>query len=472
MEAEERKREKGQSGTAKDMTKGNPLKLILVFSIPLLIGNVFQQLYNMVDTIIVGRCIDTSALAAVGTTGPLNFLVIGFIMGITSGFGVLVAQRFGAKDEAGLRKAAGMAAVLCVIITVVITALSVGTAMPLLRLINTPEDIIKDSYRYIVVIYIGIAATMLYNMLACILRALGDSKTPLYFLIISSLLNIGLDLLCIVVFHMGVAGAAWATVISQGISGVLCFFYTKKKYPMLHLTREDFKWDGKIAAKHLQIGLPMAFQFSITAIGVVIVQGALNVFGTIKIAAYTAASKVSQLVTQPANTMGVTMANYAGQNLGADEMERIKDGVRKCTFVTLGFAVAAMGILFLFGRPLCSLFITNDGNREQVLAASMQYLRISSMFFPFLFVIFVYRNVLQGIGKSFMPLMGGVFELVMRIVAAVTLPKRLGFFGVCLADPIAWVAAAVLLAISYFVIFKKVLQEHRSRKENSPSFAG
>ncbi|MBE5962127.1 MAG: MATE family efflux transporter [Lachnospiraceae bacterium] len=463
---DERKR---QSGAAKDMTKGSSLRLILVFSIPLLIGNVFQQLYNMVDTIIVGRCIDTAALAAVGTTGPLNFLVIGFIMGITSGFGVLVAQRFGAKDEDGLRKAAGMAAVLCMIITVLITALAVGTAMPLLRLINTPDDIIRDSYRYIVVIYIGIAATMLYNMLACVLRALGDSRTPLYFLIISSILNIGLDLLFILAFRMGVAGAAWATVISQGVSGVLCFFYTKKKYPMLHLTKEDFKWNGKIAAKHLQIGLPMAFQFTITAIGVVIVQGALNVFGTVKIAAYTAASKVAQLVTQPANTMGVTMANYAGQNLGADELDRIKDGVRKCTIVTLCFAVTAMGILFLFGRPLCSLFITNDGNREQVLSAAMEYLKISSMFFPFLFVIFVYRNVLQGIGKSFMPLMGGVFELAMRVGVAVTLPKRLGFFGVCLADPIAWAAAAIVLGISYFVIFGKILREHRAQKEKRAS---
>lgn len=452
------------SNGTKDMTEGSPAKLILFFSIPILIGNIFQQLYSMVDTIIVGRSINKQALAAVGLTGPMNFLILGFVMGLTGGFAVIVAQRYGARDENGVRRSVAMIILLCIFTTIIMTLIAVLTTRPLLRLINTPDDIIEDAYNYIVVIYWGIVATVLYNMLACILRALGDSKTPLYFLIISSFLNIGLDFLFILNFKMGVAGAAWATVVSQGVSGILCLIYTIKKYPILHVKKEDFKWNSRFAWKHMAIGLPMAFQFSITAIGVVILQGALNLFGSEKIAAYTAASKVEQLVTQPASTFGVTMANYAGQNLGAAKIDRIKEGVSKCTIITLCFSVAASIILLLLGRTLAGMFITaEEAGSAAVLDTAQVYLRICAFFFPFLFMIFVYRNVLQGTGHSFMPLMAGVFELVARSAVAFILPNLIGFKGICYAGPVAWIAASVPLGIAYFIIIKKMLRDYTTK---------
>lgn len=458
-ERREKVRARAQGG--KDMTQGEPFKLILWFSVPLLLGNIFQQFYSMVDTIIVGKILGTQALAAVGTTGPLNFLVLGFASGITSGFAVLVAQRFGAGDNRGMKKAVAAAVELTVGFTIVLTLAATFGAKGLLHLINTPEDIFQAAYEYIVVIFGGMFTMMLYNILACFLRAIGDSKTPLYFLIISSVLNVILDLVFIVNFDMGVAGAAWATVVSQGVSGVLCFIYMMKKYPMMHLEKEDFRADKWMYTRHLYIGLPMAFQFSITAVGTVILQGALNLFGSTAIAAYTAACKVEQLVTQPALSFGVTMANYSGQNLGADRIDRIKEGVTKCTILTLIFAVFAALVLLLFGEPLTKLFI--DGSQQEVVDTSMIYLRICAMFFPFLNVIFVYRNMLQGVGKSFMPLMAGVFELIARAVVSFTLPGILGFTGICLAGPIAWMAAAIPLGITYFIEIKKMMNDWKLR---------
>lgn len=443
----------------RDMTQGSPLRLLLLFSIPVLLGNVFQQLYNMVDTIIVGRCLGYQALAAVGTTGSLNFLVLGFANGLTSGLSVLIAQRFGAKNETEMRKAEAGAVVLGIGFTVVLTLLSVLTAKPLLGLIHTPDDIIGDAVTYISIIYAGIAATIMYNMLACFLRAIGDSRTPLYFLMLSSLLNIVLDLVLIQLVGMGVAGAALATVISQAVSGLLCLVYIWKRYPVLHLSKNDFKVSGKLYKRHLKISLPMAFQFSVTAIGTVVVQGALNLFGTTKIAAFTAACKAEQLVTQPAVTFGVTMANYAGQNLGADRTDRIKAGVGKCTVLTLTCAVISMLILYLFGAPLTKLFLTAEETDTAVLGeildAARMYLWQAALFFPFLNMIFVYRNVLQGIGRSFMPLMAGVFELVTRFAVSYTLPGILGYRGICLAGPLAWVSAAVPLGIAYYYLRKR-----------------
>lgn len=453
------KQEVRNEAKGRDMTQGNPLRLLLLFSIPVLLGNIFQQLYNMVDTIIVGRCLGYQALAAVGTTGSLNFLVLGFVNGLTSGFAVPVAQRFGAGDEEEMRKAEAGAVVLGAGFTVVLTLLSIVTAGPLLRLIHTPDDIMGDAVRYITIIYAGIAATMAYNMLACFLRAIGDSRTPLCFLILSSLLNIVLDLLLIRAAGMGVAGAALATVISQAVSALLCLVYIWKRYRILHLSKRDFKLSGKLYKRHLAISLPMAFQFSVTAIGTVVVQGALNLFGTAKIAAFTAASKAEQLVTQPAVTFGIAMANYSGQNLGAGKTERIKEGVGKCTLLTLLCAAVSMLVLFLFGAPLTKLFLTAEEMEaavlEEILEAARLYLWQAALFFPFLNMIFVYRNVLQGIGRSFMPFMAGVFELLTRLAASYLLPGILGYRGICLAGPLAWVSAAVPLGIAYYYLRKR-----------------
>ncbi|WP_310602490.1 MATE family efflux transporter [Anaerosporobacter sp.] len=438
---------------AKDLTSGSPTRLILTYSVPLLIGNIFQQLYSMADTIIVGKCLGVDALAAVGATGGLSFLIIGFLIGLTSGFAVIVAQRFGAKDMEGLRRSVGTSTILCVFTTIVLTALSLLTSKPLLKLMNTPDNIMADSQRYINIIFIGIVCTMFYNMMACILRAIGDSKTPLYFLIVSSILNIVLDLVFILNFNMGVAGAAWATVISQAVSGILCLFYTMKKYDILKLSKQDFTYNSNFAWRHWKLGLPMALQFSVTAIGVLILQGALNLFGSTKIAAYTAACKVEQLVTQPAGTFGVTMANYAGQNLGAGRIDRVKEGVKKCLRLTLIFAVAASAILLLFGKPLTGLFV--DGKEVEVFESAQVYLTVIAIFLPALNVLFVYRNALQGVGRSFMPFMAGVFELVARTICAFTLPAIIGFTGICLAGPIAWLAAAIPLAVTYYKTIKQ-----------------
>ncbi len=451
-----------QRDGSKDMTSGSPLKLILTFTIPLLIGNVFQQFYSMADTIIVGKIIGATALAAVGTTGPINFLVLGFIIGLTSGFAVITAQYFGAKDFHYLRRSIAAIIKLCIITVISITILSVFSARSLLVMINTPSDIIDDAWSYIVIIFAGIATMVLYNMSSGILRALGDSKTPLFFLILSSLLNIGFDFLFILVFHLGVAGAALATVISQGVSGVLCLIYMIKNYPYLAPEKGDWKSNPAFYWRHLRIGLPMAFQFSITAIGVVVLQGALNLFGSVAIAAFTAATKVEQLVTQPAGSFGVTMANYAGQNLGAGRLDRVRDGVRKCTILTLSFAVAGLIILQLFGTELTNLFVnSSEPAYLEILSLSKRYLTLCSLFFPALFLLFVHRNALQGIGRSFMPLMAGVFELVTRVIVAMTLPQVLGFTGICLAGPFAWVSAAALLAVSYFVIMRQMKKQRR-----------
>ena len=431
-----------------DMTTGNPVKLILLFSIPLLIGNIFQQFYSMVDTIIVGRFVGVEALAAVGTTSSMVFLVNGFVMGITSGFAVLISQKYGAKDEAGVKKAVASSITLSIIATIIVTFISVISAKPLLALMNTPSNIMKDASTYIIILYAGNVAIIFYNMMAAILRALGDSKTPLYFLIVSSVLNIILDLVLIINFKMGVAGAAYATVISQGVSALLCVIYTYKKYKILRLKKEDFKVKKKYYRKHLKIGIPMALQFSITAIGIMTVQSAINIFGSTVIASYAAASKVLQLVMQPATTLGVTMATYCGQNIGAKRYDRIKLGVKKCVQISIITSLISAMVLIFLGKYFVMIFVSNPD--AEILSYAQQVLNISAIFFIPLGLIFVYRNALQGIGDSFIPMMAGVYELVARAVVAFTLPKVLEFMGICLADPVAWFAAVIPLAYTYY----------------------
>ncbi|MGL5152379.1 MAG: MATE family efflux transporter [Clostridium sp.] len=438
------------------MTQGNPVKLILLFSIPLLIGNIFQQFYSMVDTIIVGRFIGVDALAAVGASGSMVFLVNGFVIGLTSGFGVLVSQKFGAKDEKGLKKAVASAVTLAVISTIVVTLISLLFSKPLLTLMNTPENIIGDANAYIKVIYGGIIATVAYNLVACILRALGDSKTPLYFLIIASLLNVVLDIVFIVNFKMGVAGAAYATIISQGFSAVLCLIYTYKKFDILRLKKEDFKVKTSYYIRHLKIGIPMALQFSITALGIMIVQGALNNFGSTVIAAFTSASKGLQLVMQPAVTFGVTMATYCGQNLGAKNYKRIREGVKSCVKISIITSIIAGVVLVFLGKYFVMMFI--DKPDPEILAYAQQVLTVSALFFIPLGLIFIYRNALQGMGESFVPMMAGVYELLARGAVAFTLPTYLGFMGICLADPVAWIAASIPLMISYRIKINKLLK--------------
>lgn len=442
----------------KDMTSGNPVKLIVLFSIPLLIGNIFQQFYSMVDTVIVGRYLGVDALAAVGSTSSMFFLINGFVVGIASGFSILVAQRFGAKDNEGLKKAVSSSIILCVFAVIILTSISILFSRHLLHIMNTPENIIDDAATYINIIYSGIFATLAYNMISSILRALGDSRTPLYFLIISSFLNIILDLIFIVNFSMGVSGAAYATIISQGVSAVLCLGYTYKRYKNLRLKRADFKVSKYVYVTHLKIGIPMALQFSITAIGIMIVQSAINVFGSVAIASYTAASKVLQIVMQPAITLGVAMATFCGQNLGARQYRRIKTGVKKCTQISILTSIIAGAILMFLGRYFVGLFIENPS--EEILSYAQQVFNYSAYFFIPLGLIFVYRNALQGIGESFVPMMAGVYELGARALVAFTLPNFIGFVGICLSDPLAWIAAAVPLGFVYFRRINILIAEH------------
>ena len=377
-----------RSSKTQDMTEGNPFKLIFFFSIPVLLGNLFQNFYSMADSIIVGRLLGTNALAAVGNTGPMNFLIIGFICGLTSGFAVITAQAFGAKNKEELKRSVAMNIMLNVFFVILFTALALLTNKPILKLINTPAEIIDDSKLYLDIIYSGLFATILYNATSCILRAVGDSKTPLYFLILSSILNIILDIILIKYTTLGVAAAALATVIAQLVSGILCVIFIIKKYPELHVKKEHFEWCTSFASRHMKIGAPMAFQFSITAIGVIVLQGALNKFGPNVIAAYTAANKVEQLIAVAAGSFGVVMANYAGQNYGAKRIDRIRAGTTAGTILTLGFSVISMLIAFIFPEPLTSLFVeAGSAEYAEVLQYSKEYLFVTAIFYPPLFLI-------------------------------------------------------------------------------------
>lgn len=435
-----------------DMTMGSPVKIILNFTIPIFIGNMFQQFYSMADTIIVGKFVGTKALAAVGSVGTIMFLILGFLQGLTAGFSVLTAQRFGAGDMAGMRKTVGTAAVLSVGITIVMTVGSMLAMKPLLMFMHTPEDIFQDAYTYIMIICAGIAASVLYNLLSGVLRTLGDSKTPLYFLILSAVLNIGLDLLLILVFHMGAAGAAYATVVSQGVSGIGCLFYIAKKVPLLKLHREDFRIEVYMAKMQLAIGLPMALQYSITAIGTMMVQSALNMLGSMSVAAFTAANKIEQIGTQAYVALGTTMATYCAQNMGAGQIKRIRKGFRAATIIGSIYSVLLAIPMVTVGKYLVYFFVSGDVSA--IMGQADIYLKCVGIFFIPLTIVNVYRNGIQGMGYGLLPMMAGVAELVGRGVVAMLAAWKHSYVGACLASPFAWVLAGGLLLVMYFKIMK------------------
>lgn len=448
----------------RDMTTGNPVKLILSFSIPLLIGNIFQQFYNMVDAIIVGRFVGVQALAAVGATGSLAFLVIGFIFGLTSGFCVLVAQRFGAGDYKSMRHMVAMSLYLSVGITVILTIVMVGTARPLLEIMNTPDDIIAEAEKYISIIYAGMMATMFYNLLAGILRALGDSKTPLYFLIIASILNVVLDLFFVINLQAGSAGAAYATIISQAVSAILCFVYIVKKFPILRFEKGEMVFRLDTTLKLFGIGLPMALQFAITASGVIILQSAINSFGSTVVGAYTAASKVEQLTTQPLMTFGTTMATYVSQNLGAGKMDRIREGVKKGILLTILASILGTIVVFLFGKGLISMFIVKE--QVEAIDLAVNYLNIVSFFYIPLSLIFIFRNTLQALGDGLVPMLAGLSEMLVRTFFAFFVATKIGFLGICIANPSSWFAAAIPLTITYIVKMNKIKKKEKLLSKN------
>ena len=433
-----------------DMTVGNPMKIILSFTMPIFIGNVFQQFYNMADAVIVGKFVGNKALAAVGSTGTIMFLIYGFVVGMTAGFTVLTAQKFGAGDMTGMRKTVAGAGILSFIIGAILTALFMIFMKPLLILMNTPSDIFSDAYSYIMIVSGGILAQMLYNLLSSVLRALGNSKTPLYFLILSALLNIVLDLVLIVGFKMGAPGAAVATVIAQGTSGVLCLFYIIAKIPVLHLTRDDLHVGGTIYGIQLRIGLPMALQYSITAIGTMMVQSALNILGSTLVAAFTAAGKIEQVVTQAYVAMGTTMATYGAQNMGAGNVSRIRQGFKSCTIIGVVYSFVAATFIMTVGKYMTYLFVSEDV--ELIMSSVDIYLKCIGIFFIPLAVVNIYRKGIQGLGYGLLPMMAGVAELIGRGVVAMIAAQQKSYTGVCLASPAAWILAGGLLIGMYYYI--------------------
>lgn len=437
----------------RDMTVGSPAKMIINFTLPIFLGNVFQQLYNMADTIIVGKFVGAKALAAVGSTGTIMFLIIGFLTGLTAGFTVPTSQKFGAGDMKAMRKTVGSAVILSAVVSAVMTVISMIGMRSLLKLMNTPDDIFQDAYAYIMVICGGIFAQVLYNLLASILRALGNSKTPLYFLILAAGLNVVLDLVFIIIFHMSAAGAAYATVVSQGVSGLLCLVYIIKKVPILHLKREDWRLDGMLVEIQLGVGLPMALQYSITAIGSMMMQSALNILGSLVIAGFTAGSKIEQLVTQAYVALGTTMATYCAQNMGAGKVDRIRKGFKSSTMIGIVYSLIAGALIMTVGKYLTPLFLSE--NVTEIMGYVDTYLKCVAAFFIPLTIVNVYRNGIQGMGYGLLPMMAGVAELIGRGVVAIVAARDKSYVGVCMASPAAWVLAGGLLIIMYFYVIRQ-----------------
>ena len=437
----------------KDMTQGNVFKLILGFAVPLLFGMLFQQLYNMVDTIIVGKYLGVSALAEVGATGSINFMIIGFCMGVCNGFGIPVAQQFGACDYKKLRKYVINGGYLAVLFSSIMTVIVCILCRDILVWMQTPADIIDGSYKYIFVIFLGIPATYLYNLLSAIIRSLGDSKTPLYFLIISSLVNIVLDLILIIYMNMGVAGAAWATVIAQGLSGICCLVYMKKKYKILKFEKDELGVNGECVKNLCFIGIPMGLQYSITAIGSVILQSAVNGLGSVVVAAVTAGSRIYLFLCCPLDALGSTMATYAGQNMGAKKLDRITEGLKKSSLIGSIYALIALGISILFGEQLALLFV--NAQEIEIIGQVKQFLIVMAIFYIPLCFVNTVRFTIQGMGYSVFAILAGVFEMVARSLCGFVFVPIFGYIAVCLASPLAWIFADIFLIPAYKIVLNK-----------------
>ena len=440
----------------KDLTKGSVFKLIINFSLPIYFGILFQQFYNIVDTMIVGQTLGVDALASVGATGSIMFMILGFCSGICSGFGIPIAQRFGAKNESGLKKAVANSIWLSIIFSIIITLGVTCLCRNILNWLNTPENIIEMSYSYLIIIFWGIPVTIFYNMFSCIIRSLGDSKTPLFFLAISSLLNIILDLVFIIVFKKGVAGAAYATVISQLVSVILCAVYLFKKYTILKMTETERKIDLKEIKMLLGMGIPMGLQYSITAIGSVVLQTSVNGLGSNAVAAMTSGSKISMFFVAPFDALGTTMATFGGQNVGAKRIDRVSDGMKKGIIIGSVYAVIACIILCLFGKNLALLFV--ESNEIDIIHNISVFLLFNSLFYVFLSLVNIVRFMIQGMGFSTFAIMAGVLEMIARAVVGFIFVPRFGFIAACLASPLAWVLADIFLIPAFFYVRNKLVQ--------------
>lgn len=442
---------------AKNLTTGKPLKLIMEFAVPLLAGNLLQQTYNIVDAAIVGKYLGSDQLASVGASSSVQFLVLGFCMGTCNGFSIPVAQKFGADDHKGMRSSIFNSAILAVVLSIILTVACALGCSGILQLLKTPDKIFDDAYKYLLVIFLGIPCTILYNFLSGILRAVGDSKTPFLFLVISTVLNIILDLVCIIVFKWGCMGAAIATITAQGISGILCFMLIRKKYDILKLTKEDRVYDKKNMWIMAIIGIPMGLQFSITAIGSMVLQSVNNGLGEIYISAFTAGMRIKMFAMCPYDAIATAVSTFVSQNYGAKKYDRIKKGIVQGIVVGLVYAVLVFVVLAVFGRLLSLIFI----NREDtaVLDASAMYLKYLGMFYWAIAFLNVCRMCTQGLGFTGRAIFSGVVEMIARIVVAVVFVPMFGFTAVCFADQTAWVCACFYIVPTCIYCVKKLKKQ-------------
>ncbi len=433
----------------KDMTKGNALRLILLFSLPILVGNVFQQMYQLADIFIVGRLLGENALAAVGASAPIYFMFLIIAFSFTGGLTAVTAQRFGAGDFDGVRRSVTHSLRASLVLSILLTAVLAVCLKQLLHILNVPAGIFNDSYNFIMILGGAMVLIVAFNLLSGIIRALGDSITPLYFLIFSTLLNILFNYILIKYAHLGVIGSALGTLVAIAISVICCGLYIWKYFPILRLKKEDWTYDAAFMREHLHIAIPMSIQFSILALSIMIIQAVSNSFGEKIIVGLTIALRVEQLATQPLLALGLSMATFAAQNFGAGKIGRIRHAVRRATLISLLISIVMSGCVFVFGRQIIGSFLDNPDPFAVSVGAS--YLSISMMFYFFLGMIFIFKNTLQSIGKPLYPVISGFVELGIRSFAAIYLASKLGYVGICYASPLAWVGGSLVVFIGYYI---------------------
>ncbi|MCR5583853.1 MAG: MATE family efflux transporter [Lachnospiraceae bacterium] len=448
------------------LTEGKVLPGIISFTMPIFFGMLFQQFYNMVDTAIVGKYLGINALAGVGSTGSLMFLVIGTVNGICSGFAIPVAQSFGAKNMDMLKRFVAGATLLAAILSAVLTVVTVLLCNNMLVAMDTTAESYEYAYEYLVIIFAGIPFTFLYNLTSGFLRSIGDSKSPLYFLFISSALNIALDFLFIVGFKMSADGAGLATVISQAVSGLACLVYMSRKYEVLKLRRKDFKVNGFILFRLLSVGIPMGIQYGITAVGTIVIQAAVNSFGTITVAGVVTSGKISSLVACPLEALGAAMATFAGQNIGAGNLDRVNRGLWQATFLGFGVSAVMFGVVWFFGRYIALLFMSAD--EMEAMNYAMQCIRINAAFYCLLTIVLTFRYTIQGMGYSTLAIFAGILEMIARCLIGIFLPAVMGFISICIASPVAWLAADLFLIPAYYMCLKKA-KRHYSKAFHTES---
>lgn len=439
---------------SKEMTSGPCLPLIFNFTLPLLLGNMLQQTYSLIDAAIVGKFLGINALASVGASTSVVFLILGFCNGCCGGFGIPVAQKFGARDYVSMRRLVSVSLKLAGMMSVGIALITCLMCAFILRTMQTPENIFQDAYWYLLITFIGVPCTFFYNLLSSIIRALGDSKTPFWFLLFSTVLNVLLDLLCILVFHWGVAGAAIATVFSQGVSAVLCYFYMYRKFEILRMQPADKRFRPELARQLIFVGVPMGLQFSITAIGSIMLQSANNALGTACVAAFTAAMRIKMFFLCMLESLGIAMATFCGQNYGAGKPERIWTGVKAASLMMIVYVAAVAIILWGFSEKFVLLFV--DPSETEIIADAALFLHISVSFFPVLGLLCILRYSIQGAGYTKLAMFSGVSEMIARILVSVVAVPLWGFWAVCFGDPTAWVFADAFLIPAFIYVYRRL----------------